>query len=86
LHYTAHAPAFTEKLRPAHFIDGFVGVLQNVKLVVDDAAVPRPLYNAVGVRRPPPASILCPAQAVLFWPPVSLQLWRGHAQKKRFHQ
>jgi hypothetical protein len=52
LHYTAHASAFAEELRSAHFIDGFVGVLQNVKLVVDDAAVPSPLFNAVGERPP----------------------------------
>src|SRR5260370_39790458 len=35
-----------EELRPPHLIDGIVGVLQHVKLVVYDLALGRPLLNA----------------------------------------
>jgi hypothetical protein len=52
LHYTAHAPTFAKELRSAHFIDGFVGVLQNVEFVVHDAAVRGPLFDTVGERPP----------------------------------
>src|SRR6202051_3705146 len=48
LHYTPHASALAEKFRPPHFIDGLIGVLQNVELVIHDPAVSSPLFNAVG--------------------------------------
>ena len=38
--------------RAPHFIDGLVGVLQDVELVVDDGAVRSPLLNAGRVRLP----------------------------------
>jgi hypothetical protein len=44
---TPHASALAEKFRPPHFIDGFVGVLQNVELVIHDPAVHCPLGNTV---------------------------------------
>jgi hypothetical protein len=52
LHYTAHASAFAKELCSAHFIDGFIGMLQNVEFVVDNAAVGGPLLNAIGERPP----------------------------------
>jgi hypothetical protein len=42
-----------EKLRPAHFVYGLVGVLHNVKLVIDDAAVRSMLLDAQTVRGDP---------------------------------
>jgi hypothetical protein len=36
---TPHTSALAEKFSPPHFIDGFVGVLQNVKFVVHNAAL-----------------------------------------------
>jgi hypothetical protein len=48
LHNTPHTSALTEKFCRPHFIDGFVGVLQNVEFVVDDATVRSPLRNAIG--------------------------------------
>jgi hypothetical protein len=37
----------TEELRPPHFINGLVGMLQNVELVIHDPAVHSPLGHAV---------------------------------------
>src|SRR5580700_584374 len=41
-----------EKLRPTHFIDGLVGVLHDVELVIDDATAGSPLFDAQPVGFP----------------------------------
>ena len=43
--YTAHAPTLPEELRGAHFIDRLVGVLHDVKLVVQDCAARTPILD-----------------------------------------
>jgi hypothetical protein len=38
-------PPLAKELRPAHFIDGGIGMLHHVKLVIDDLALWRPLLE-----------------------------------------
>src|SRR6266496_6635985 len=48
----AHLPPFTEELRPPHFVHRIVGVLDDVELVVYDAARRSPVLNAEPERIP----------------------------------
>src|SRR5262249_2539288 len=49
---TPHLAAFAEELRPPHFIHRVVGVLDDVELVIDDAAAWSPLLQAEPERLP----------------------------------
>src|SRR5260370_19100719 len=42
--------SFAEELSPPHFVHRLAGMLQNVKLVVDDPALRHPLFQALPVR------------------------------------
>src|SRR5260370_13685275 len=44
--HIAHFPPFTEELGPPHLVHRVVGVLDNVELVIDDAAPWNPLLQA----------------------------------------
>src|ERR1700689_4501917 len=44
--------SFAEKLGPPHFVHRLAGMLQNVKLVVDDPALRHPLFQALPKRFP----------------------------------
>ncbi len=48
----AHFPAFTEELCPPHLVHRIVGVLDDVELVVYDAACRNPLLNTAPERLP----------------------------------
>jgi len=45
-------PSFAEELSPPHFIHRLAGMLQDVKLVVDDPARRHPLFQALSERFP----------------------------------
>src|SRR6266545_2675814 len=44
--FTLNPPAFAEKLRPPYFAHSAVGVLHDAKLVIDNAIVRDPLFDA----------------------------------------
>lgn len=45
LHPLSPSPTLAKELRPPHLIDGRVGMLQNLELVVNQAAAKRPLLQ-----------------------------------------
>src|SRR5262249_11613352 len=48
----AHLPPFAEELCPPHLVDRIVGVLEDVKLVIDEAASGNPFLHAEAERLP----------------------------------
>src|ERR1700745_3155213 len=52
LHQIPQPPALTEKLSPAHLINGLVGVLHDMELVIDDPAIRCVLLDAQSKRLP----------------------------------